>query len=127
MLSVRLPICWEFTVFSSAYSPHSSGQVERVNQTIVDILAKLVKDEPIRWSDLLPYAVWSYNSSVHSSTGFSPFQVVFGLQPKDPNLDSFEAIRGTPLMSVADHVKFGFTEIRKKVRSNLQIAAAQYK
>jgi len=115
------------SVFSSAYSPHSSGQVERVNQTVVDILAKIVDDERVRWSDLLPYAVWAYNSSVHSSTGFSPYQVVFGLVPRDPNLDMAISSEAVPLVSVEDHVRYGFTRIREKVHQSLDVAKARYK
>jgi len=115
------------SVFSSAYSPHSSGQVERVNQTVVDILAKIVESERVRWSDLLPYAVWAYNSSVHSSTGFSPYQVVFGLAPRDPRLDMTVFDEATPLVSVEDHVKYGFTKIRERVHQNIDIAKVRYK
>jgi len=115
------------SVFSSAYSPHSSGQVERVNQTIIDIVAKVVKDEPKRWSDLLPYAVWAYNSAVHSSTSFAPYHVVFGIPPKDPNIHPMEPGDMTQLTSVLDHVKFGFTTVRDRVRENITHAASLYK
>ena len=113
--------------FSSAYSPHSSGQVERVNQSIIDILSKTVADEPLRWSDLLQYAVWAYNSAVHSSTGYSPYQVVFGIVPKDPSLDALGMDEGTPLVSIEDHVRHGFTHVRDKVRANIERARASYK
>lgn len=115
------------SIFSSAYSPHTSGQVERVNQSIIDVLAKVTKDEPLRWSDILPYAVWAYNSAQHASTGFSPYQVLFGAVPKDPNLDPASFNESTPLSSVEDHVKFGFTHVRQKVRSNLENAIFRYK
>ena len=57
---------------SSPYRPQMNGGVEAVNKTIVRILEKMVvtyRD----WSDMLPYALWAYRTSVRSATGVTPF------------------------------------------------------
>ena len=49
--------------------PQSDGQTERCNRTLLDILAKLTRDQPAVWDEWLPYAMSSYRSSVHRVTG----------------------------------------------------------
>ncbi len=36
------------------------------------------------WDQLLPFAIFSYNTSVHSSTNFSPFELIFGSEARTP-------------------------------------------
>jgi len=34
------------------------------------------------WNEHIPFAIFSYNTTVHESTKYSPFQLVFGRLPK---------------------------------------------
>lgn len=67
---------------------HSRGNavVERVNQTIGDKLALIIwgDDEYQRenWVEAIPFVAYSINVTRHSSTGFSPFELVYGRQPQ---------------------------------------------
>ena len=36
------------------------------------------------WEECLPHVEFSYNRAVHSTTKVSPFQVVYGFNPKAP-------------------------------------------
>jgi hypothetical protein len=36
------------------------------------------------WQECLPHIEFSYNRSVHSTTKVSPFQVVYGFNPRAP-------------------------------------------
>lgn len=63
---------------TSPYSPQSDGMVERFNRTLLSMLALFVDANHLNWDALLPYVTMAYRSSVHSSTGFSPFRVLFG-------------------------------------------------
>jgi hypothetical protein len=40
-----------------------------------------VHKEPHKWGKYMHLAEWHYNTSVHASTGFTPFQIVFGKTP----------------------------------------------
>ena len=62
---------------SSAYHPQTNGLDERLNQTLQRALSKLV-DEQNDWDCFLPSVVFAYNTSRQSSTGFTPFELMYG-------------------------------------------------
>jgi hypothetical protein len=68
--------------FSSAYHPQTDGQIEVVNQSLGDLLRSLVTEHHSSWGNILPQAAFSYNDSVNRSTGKSPFQILYGTQPR---------------------------------------------
>ena len=66
------------------------GQVERINRTFCNMLKALPEKEKNNWKMHLPKLAFAYNSTVHKSTGFSPFYLLFGRQsilPIDINSD----------------------------------------
>ena len=62
---------------STAYHPQTNGQTERTNRTIQTILRTLVKQRGGEWEDWLQIAAAAYNSTVHESTGKTPFELNF--------------------------------------------------
>ena len=66
----------------SAYHPQGNGQVERFNRTVEAILAKTVKDNQRDWDLCLQKALFAYRTSLHETTGFTPFHLVFGRTSK---------------------------------------------
>jgi hypothetical protein len=70
-------------VFTSAYRPATNGQIERWNATLVDALAHLATERD--WDLHLGTVCLSYNSSVHSSTGFAPIELSSTREPA-PNV-----------------------------------------
>ncbi|KAK4469996.1 hypothetical protein MN116_000019 [Schistosoma mekongi] len=70
---------------TTAYHPQGNGLVERTNRTLKMLLRSFVHQAPAaNWDDLLPQCLLAYRSSVHSSTGFSPAQLLFGHELKLP-------------------------------------------
>ena len=58
----------------------SDGQKERVNQIIEDMLRSYVGAKPTKWERYLPNLEFPSNSSKHTSTGNSPFMLMYGFQ-----------------------------------------------
>lgn len=67
------------------YRPQSKGALERVHSTFQDFVKHYVNQKHQQdWDLLLPLAAFSYNSSVHTATKYSPFELVFGQNPEIP-------------------------------------------
>ena len=71
-------------VNTSAYHPQCDGVVERFNRTLTDMLAKSVSPGVTEWDQRLPYVLFSYRASLQSSTGESPFFLLYGRDPRLP-------------------------------------------
>ena len=67
---------------STADHPEMDGQIERVNQVLEDMLRAYVSKKQTNWEDYLPILEFAYNSAKHVSTGFSPFMLMYGFQPR---------------------------------------------
>jgi transposase InsO family protein len=65
--------------FASVRHPESNGLVERANGIIMIGIIKLIFNQPRgKWSDELIKVVWSHNTTISRSTGFTPFKLLFG-------------------------------------------------
>jgi hypothetical protein len=63
---------------SSAYHPQTSGQTERVNQILEDMLWTCVLEFLQKWDDCLPLAEFSYNNNYQESIKMAPFEALYG-------------------------------------------------
>ena len=69
---------------SSAYHPQTSGQTERVNQILEDMLQACVLEFPQKWDECLPLAEFSYNNSYQESIKMAPFEALYGRRCRTP-------------------------------------------
>ena len=74
----------------SPYTPASNGIVERSHACIGDFIRSYAKSYN-DWDRLCDFAAFSFNTTVHSATGFSPFELNHGriarFPVKIPNYD----------------------------------------
>uniref|UniRef100_H2ZRT1 Gypsy retrotransposon integrase-like protein 1 n=1 Tax=Latimeria chalumnae TaxID=7897 RepID=H2ZRT1_LATCH len=63
---------------TTPYHPQSDGLVERFNRTLTMMLSMFVEANQSNWDQMLPFVMMAYRSSVQSSTGSTPFKVLFG-------------------------------------------------
>lgn len=108
---------------SSAYHPQTDGQTEVVNRCLENYLHCFVGNRPKDWMKSLSLAEWWYNSSQHSATGISPYEVVYGYPPH--RLISY--VKGTTrVAAVEEHLK-DREQITKLLKENLQAAQQRMK
>ena len=63
---------------TTAFHPPANSVIERMNRTLLKMLAKCIDEDQTNWSVKLPYVLMAHRSSVHGSTGFTPHYLVFG-------------------------------------------------
>ncbi|KAG1046854.1 hypothetical protein G6F43_010677 [Rhizopus delemar] len=63
---------------TSVESPQTDGLVERMNRTLKVSLAMVVNNEPQIWDEYLQFVTFAYNTAKQASSGYSPFNVLYG-------------------------------------------------
>jgi hypothetical protein len=71
-------------LFSTTCHPQTDGQTEVVNRTLSKLLRAVIQKNLKSWEECLPFVEFAYNRTVHSTTGFSPFKIVYGFNPLTP-------------------------------------------
>ena len=102
-------------LFSTTGHPQTDGQTEVTNRTLGTLLRVLVKKNLKSWEDCIPIAEFAYNRTVHSTTGYSPFEIAYGFNPLTPlDLSSLPSNEQTNLDGAA-MAKF-VRDLHEKVR-----------
>jgi transposase InsO family protein len=63
----------------SPYYTQENGQVEAMNKSLKTILQKIVSQSKSDWHLMFYPSIWAHQTSVKTSTSFSPFQLVHGV------------------------------------------------
>ena len=119
MLSANLGINHRFT---SPHHPQSNSQVERLNRVIKEALKAMCAENPTNWPEYLPGIAFAYRTAVHDSTGFTPYQLLFGRQPVIPA----DVVYGEPGMvqAVAEDEKEHVLKVTERLQEAWKIAFA---
>ena len=100
-------------VYSTIYRPQANGMNERWNKTLKTMLAKATVDHPKSWNKFIPMVLFAYREITQDSTGFSPFELMFGANPRGPLSVFKERILGK---EVIDEDSFNVvTKIRERI------------
>lgn len=70
--------------FSATYHPQISGQTERVNQALEDMLRACAIIFEESWNTFLSFAEFSYKNRYQASIGMSPFEALYGRSCRTP-------------------------------------------
>jgi hypothetical protein len=65
---------------STPYYPQANGQVEAINKVLITMLRRMIGIHKTSFHTMLFSALWAYWTSVKSTTGFTPFRLVYGLE-----------------------------------------------
>lgn len=110
-------------VKTTVYHPMGNGIAERFNRSLIGMLRTLEPERKQNWKKFLPSLVFSYNAIKHNSTGFSPFELMFGRKPRLP-VDSLFHLDRDDVIST-EYVK----ELREKMQTSheMRLLRRQYR
>jgi hypothetical protein len=109
------------SIRSSVYHPATNGLVERFNGTMKSMLRKFVYDNPKHWDKYLKFLMFAYREVPEASTGFSPFELVYGWPIKGP-LDIVAEKWTSEEERNDDNVISYVLEMRQKLAEALELA-----
>lgn len=103
---------------TTPWHPQTNGFRERSHKTSKAYLRSFV-DKDSNWDRLLCYATFCYNTTVHTSTNFTPYELAFGRTPGSPTVFLRDP---EPQYNYEDYVldpKRFMQETRKTAQDNL--------
>jgi transposase InsO family protein len=65
---------------STPYYLQANGQVEAINKVLITMLRRMIGIHKTSWQTMLFLVLWAYQTSVKSTTGFTPFRLVYGVE-----------------------------------------------
>ena len=71
-------------LFTTPYNPRCNGLCERINGVLKSMLKKMCQERPKDWDRCLPAIHFAYGEVPQSSTGFSPFELLYGRTVRGP-------------------------------------------
>jgi hypothetical protein len=69
---------------STPYHPETNGMVERMHATLGHAVTTLANSRRDRWDEFLNQALFSIRVRTHSVTKFTPFYLLYGIDPRLP-------------------------------------------
>ena len=108
---------------TTAYHPQGDGMVERFNRSLLQLLRCYVDTED-DWERCLPLVLYAYRTAQHSSTGVSPFQLMFGRSPQSAAFQQPIAFDPT---TYSAHLQAKLASLQDLVHTNLKVNAYQQK
>lgn len=105
-------------IYASPYHPQTCGALERSHSTLKEYLRSYIDENSHTWDLYLNTAMLAYNSNVHSTTGFAPFELLFGHKPYIPkSIDSLDSNTYTDYVRALNHRLY---YSRQKALQNIQ-------
>ena len=94
------------------------GLVEHMNRLLLSLLRTYVERENL-WEDHLQLLLFIYRTTKHSSTGFSPFEVLFGSNPPLQQIPNFCSPLLPEPSDYCEQLKNKLALLREMVDTNL--------
>lgn len=70
---------------TTPYHPQTNGALERSHRTLAEYLRSYVTKDTQAWDTWIPYAMFVYNTTPHSSTNYTPHELLYGFPAEIPN------------------------------------------
>ena len=103
---------------TTPYHPRGNP-VERFNRTLLSMLGTLEPEQKTRWKEYVKPLVHAYNCTRNETTGFTPYELMFGRCPRLPVDLAFNLpVRDLPSHSHSQYVQ----NLRSRLEESYQLA-----
>ncbi|KAK7096005.1 hypothetical protein V1264_005353 [Littorina saxatilis] len=107
---------------TTPYHPMCNGLVEKFNATLKSTLKKLCSEQPRQWHRYINALLFAYREVPQESTGFSPFELMYGRTVRGPMQILKELwTKDVDTPEVKNSYQYVF-ELREKLEETLEIA-----
>lgn len=106
-------------IFTAPYNPKCDGLTERFNKTLCHMLAAYSDANQTNWDLYLPLVLYAYRTSEQSSTNISPFEALYGRNPRLGDIDDFN--KGYESSTFIENLHWRWAEIKKKIQNSAEI------
>jgi transposase InsO family protein len=65
-------------ICTTAFHPQANGALERTHKTLTNYLRCFCDGRTSDWDEWLPFACFTYNTTPHSVTRYTPYELLFG-------------------------------------------------
>ena len=65
-------------ITTSAYHPETNGSLERSHKVLVEYLRCFCTEKQTQWENWIPFSTFVYNTTPHTVTKFTPFELMYG-------------------------------------------------
>lgn len=106
--------------FATAYHPETIGSLERNHRSLNEYLRIFSNEHHDDWDDWTQFYQFVYNTSCHTHTQFTPFELIFGRSPNIPQ-DIFKS-KTKPVYNIEQYyyeMKFKLQKSNELARENL--------
>jgi hypothetical protein len=107
---------------TSSVHPQTNGQTERFNKTLIAIMSMFTSEHQKDWDEMIPYALYAYNTAVHPTTQESPFYLMFARTPKtiEQLLPDMTTKQKITVEERREFIETKFNIIKEEVREIMQ-------
>ena len=124
---IMADLCKAFGVKKSRttpYHPMGDGLVEHMNRSLLTLLRTYVEGESL-WEEHLQLLLFIYRTTRHSSTGFSPYEILFGSNPHSSQIPVMQSFFYLEPSNFCENLKAKLAQLRELVDANLVHSASQ--
>uniref|UniRef100_A0A8C5P611 Gypsy retrotransposon integrase-like protein 1 n=1 Tax=Leptobrachium leishanense TaxID=445787 RepID=A0A8C5P611_9ANUR len=125
-------LCGVKALHSAPYHPQTNGLCERFNGTLKQLIRAFVHENR-DWEKYLPHLLFAYREVPQESTGYSPFELLYGRRVRGP-LDLVRAQwegapeeDGVPVVEYVLKLRERLADLQGFVQENMETAQAQQK
>lgn len=100
---------------TTAYHPQSNGGLERSHRTLKEYLRNFINKNRDNWDEWAQYAIFTYNTTPHTATKFTPHEILYGFKAEIPN-----SLQKQPEV-VYNYDNYAF-DLKNKLQNSYQLA-----